>query len=279
MAPTRRMSNGRSPLVNQQSQITAFFSKTSSSPSLSPSPSPSPVLSKQDLNPKPSPSPSPSPSPTTPSPVQAKLRKPLLVIGPSKTTSPSTPVTGSKSYGEEVVNRRVKVYWPLDKSWYVGCVKSFDELTGEHLVQYDDADEETLDLGKEKIEWVEDKGRSLRRLRRGSVFEKGVVPVGEANVEEESGGDDSSDEDWGKGKGREEVEDDSEDVEFEEEEDEEEEVEGPKKGQSKKVDPKKRKAVGEGTMGSGKRRKSSGGAEKNTFKVSSVEPMKNAESK
>lgn len=277
MAPTRRMSNGRSPLVNQQSQITAFFSKTSSSPSLSPSPSP--VLSKQDLNPKPSPSPSPSPSPTTPSPVQAKLRKPLLVIGPSKTTSPSTPVTGSKSYGEEVVNRRVKVYWPLDKSWYVGCVKSFDELTGEHLVQYDDADEETLDLGKEKIEWVEDKGRSLRRLRRGSVFEKGVVPVGEANVEEESGGDDSSDEDWGKGKGREEVEDDSEDVEFEEEEDEEEEVEGPKKGQSKKVDPKKRKAVGEGTMGSGKRRKSSGGAEKNTFKVSTVEPMKNAESR
>lgn len=277
MAPTRRMSNGRSPLVNQQSQITAFFSKTSSSPSLSPSPSPSPspVLSKQDLNPKPSPSPSPSPSPTTPSPVQAKLRKPLLVIGPSKTTSPSTPVTGSKSYGEEVVNRRVKVYWPLDKSWYVGCVKSFDELTGEHLVQYDDADEETLDLGKEKIEWVEDKGRSLRRLRRGSVFEKGVVPVGEANVEEESGGDDSSDEDWGKGKGREEVEDDSEDVEFEEEEDEEEEVEGPKKGQSKKVDPKKRKAVGEGTMGSGKRRKSSGGAEKNTFKVSIL----NAESK
>ncbi|RVX01446.1 DNA mismatch repair protein MSH6 [Vitis vinifera] len=172
MAPTRRMSNGRSPLVNQQSQITATLT-------LNLALALAPALVRRLLH-----------------LCKPSFRKPLLVIGPSKTTSPSTPVTGSKSYGEEVVNRRVKVYWPLDKSWYVGCVKSFDELTGEHLVQYDDADEETLDLGKEKIEWVEDKGRSLRRLRRGSVFEKGVVPVGEANVEEESGGDDSSDEDW-----------------------------------------------------------------------------------
>lgn len=157
-------------------------------------------------------------------------------------------------------------------------MKSFDDQTGKHLVQYDDADEETLDLGKEKIEWVKDKGRSLRRLRRGTVFEKAAVQVEEENVEE-SGSDDSNDEDWGKGKRMEEGEDDdTEDMEFDEGGYEEEEVDGPKKGQSKEVVPKKRKVAGDGKIDSGKRSKSSGKVEKNTFKESSVEPRKNADS-
>lgn len=93
-----------------------------------------------------------------------------------------------------MLNRRVRVYWPLDKSWYEGCVKSFDKISGKHLVQYDDAEEELLDLVQEKIEWVgEEVSRKFRRLRRVSVVEEDV------ELEEEpEGGDDSDEEDWGK---------------------------------------------------------------------------------
>ncbi|KHN43463.1 DNA mismatch repair protein Msh6-1 [Glycine soja] len=73
MAPSRRNTNGRSPLVNQQSQITSFFTKSAS-------PSPSPTLSKTNPNPNPNPNPSPtpatpshpSPTPATPSPLNPK---------------------------------------------------------------------------------------------------------------------------------------------------------------------------------------------------------------
>jgi DNA mismatch repair protein MSH6 len=61
----------------------------------------------------------------------------------------------------------------LDKAWYEGYVKSFDKDANKHLVQYDDAEEELLDLEKEKIEWVDESvKKKLRRLRRGSSDSK-----------------------------------------------------------------------------------------------------------
>ncbi|KAL9668414.1 hypothetical protein QQ045_002795 [Rhodiola kirilowii] len=198
MAPPRRLSNGRSPLVNQQSQITKFFNKTTSSaPSPSPSPSPSPTISK--LNPKhtgqvsePGPEnkePSPGPSPTTLSSHQSALKNNI-----STTTPPSVKV----SYGQEVLNKGIRVYWPLDHSWYEGHVKEFDELSGNHKVQYNDGEEEELYLCKEKIEWVQEKSKSFRRLRKGSSVEvKDVGEVEDDEKKDESDEDDSSDEDWG----------------------------------------------------------------------------------
>ncbi|KAF9682541.1 hypothetical protein SADUNF_Sadunf05G0119700 [Salix dunnii] len=159
MAPSRKQSNGRSPIVNPQRQITAFFSKTTT-----PSPSPSPTLSKKQIPKsytKPNPNPSsqfqsPSSSPTTPSPLQSKPKKTLLVIGQTPSPSPST----IGVYGKEVVEKRVRVYWPLDKS----C--------------------------NEKIEWVEPCVKKFKRLRRGSLgFRKIVLEDEEMeNVEGVNGG-------------------------------------------------------------------------------------------
>ncbi|XP_027099310.1 DNA mismatch repair protein MSH6-like isoform X1 [Coffea arabica] len=196
MAPSgRRTSNGRSPLVNQQQQITSFFSKKTSSSS-SPSPTAPPLFSTPKLTTK-KPSPttdcSPSSSPFTPSPLETRPKKPLLVIRPS---SPSASASPMKSYGPEVVDKRIRVYWPLDQSWYHGCVKHFDEISGKHLVLYDDADEELLNLAEEKIEWpvgeVPVRGR-FRRLRRISIVEDD-----EENdcVEKESGGNDDEESGW-----------------------------------------------------------------------------------
>ncbi|XP_062143527.1 DNA mismatch repair protein MSH6 [Alnus glutinosa] len=302
MAPARRQSSGRSPLVNPQRQITSFFSKTTSSPSpILPKQSPKTVSDSVPKNPKcnPNPSPSSSPGPTTPSPLQSKSKKPLLVIG----SSPSTP-DEKRSYGEDSVGRRVKIFWPLDKVWYEGSVKSFDKDANKHLVQYDDAEEELLDLEKEKIEWVDKSGKKkLKRLRRGSSDSKdgeeveivkeeecveefrrprrrgGKVVVEDEEVESDGGGvdghDDSSDEDWGKNVEEEVVEDGEDDMDLEEEEDE-----GVKASKGKRDGLKKRKVSEGEKLGSAKKSKNGsggggGGVGKGGLKVSSVEPAGN----
>ncbi|KAA3458880.1 DNA mismatch repair protein MSH6 isoform X2 [Gossypium australe] len=296
MAPSRRQSNGRSPLVNQQSQITSFFSKkNSSSPSPSPSPPPPPPpLAKHTskLNPIPGPKPNPSrsPIPTTPSPGEPKLKKPLLVIGQSPAPTPSSPL--NITFGDEVVDKRLRVYWPLDKAWYEGVVKSFDKVSGKHLIQYDDSEEEELDLGKEKIEWVEETTGRFKRLRRGGslAFKKVVIDDEDDDVadsaNEKSDDDDSSDEDWGKNAEKEVSEDaDEEDMDLEDEKEEEEELEeeevGMKVSKRKgggKTESKKRKANGVAKPESGKKSKTSADVStKEEFKVPSVEPVKKIE--
>ncbi|KAJ6941375.1 hypothetical protein NC651_007231 [Populus alba x Populus x berolinensis] len=242
MAPSRKQSNGRSPIVNPQRQITAFFSKTTTT---TPSPSPSPMLSKKQI-PKSYTKPNPSPSSRTQS--------------PTPSPSPSTIAV----YGKEVVVRRVRVSWPLDKSWYEGRVKSYDDESKKHLIQYDDSEEDLLDLINEKIEW-------------GSLgFRKIVLEDDEMeNVEGDNGGagggDDSSDEEWGKNAEK--------DVSEEEDVDlmDEEEADDGKKGKRGGKDSRKRKASGEGgKLDSGK---SGGDASTGGVRVSVMDPVKNKESK
>ncbi|KAL4566956.1 hypothetical protein LXL04_022526 [Taraxacum kok-saghyz] len=183
-------------------------------------------------------------SPTTPSPLQPKSsKKPALVIG----QSPSTPASNAQNpiYGDELVNRRIKVYWPLDKAWYEGCVKSFDKSSGKHLVHYDDSEEEHLDLSKEKIELLKEQAKRFRRLRKFSIEEEyddeaggGSQGIVDKNVE--SGSDDSADEDWGKNVEKEAIDDEMEDLDLVDEEEEEEvEMEETK---AIKQEPKKRKS-------------------------------------
>lgn len=166
------------------------------------------------------------------------------------------------------------MYWPLDKVWYEGSVKSFDEESGKHLIQYDDAEEELLDLRKEKIQWIEESAKRLKRLRRGSSLtsEKKLLleeedELVEGDLEDKS--DESSDEDWGKKNAEKELsKNDEDDVDLT---DEEEEIEGKQS--------RKRKVSGDDKLGYGKKSKSDGIAIKGGPKVSAVEPLKNAESK
>ncbi|GAV87389.1 MutS_V domain-containing protein/MutS_I domain-containing protein/MutS_II domain-containing protein/MutS_IV domain-containing protein/MutS_III domain-containing protein [Cephalotus follicularis] len=262
MAPTHRQNSGRSPLVNPQRQITAFFSK-----STTPSPSPSPNISKPNPNPKSTPN--CSPSPTTPSPLQPKSIKPLLLVG--LTASPPPSMRALKSCDGEVLGKRIRVYWPLDKSWYEGYVKSLDKGSNKHLIQYDDGEEELLDLGKEKVEWIEEEESSKRfkRLRRGSFKRVAIEDVEMENVEDKSDnndddGDDPSDEDWGS-KGNE---------VGEENEEEEEIVKASKHEKGLKDEVKIRKASGGGYLGSGKKGKRDG-LGNGGVKVPVPEPVKN----
>lgn len=141
---SRQVRNGRSPLVNKQSQITTFFT------------SPKTPKSSQTLNPK----------STTP-------------VTSSRPPHPSD-CSGSRS----AVGKKVRVFWPLDEKWYDGRVTSFNEAGGKHTVKYDDGDVEDLDLKSEKIKWVEEKPVSLQRLNSNvslsggnSNVEKGKTSV------------------------------------------------------------------------------------------------------
>ncbi|EPS71963.1 hypothetical protein M569_02799, partial [Genlisea aurea] len=197
-------SNGRSPLVNRQSQITAFFGKKMG---LLPSPSSGGAAG---LNPD-----SGGITSTETPPLQSSKRKKPLLVSSSNKGSSSSSRKPNKEYGPEVVDLRVRVFWPLDKSWYDGCVMSFDEVSGRHLVKYDDGEEEMLNLSDEKIDWIEGTTRKFRRLRKFSLLEEDDEE--EQDLKEVE--DNSSDDDWLENAEKEEVIDDDvlEDIDFEEE--------------------------------------------------------------
>ncbi|KAI4316257.1 hypothetical protein L6164_024254 [Bauhinia variegata] len=50
-----------------------------------------------------------------------------------------------------VLNQRIKVFWPLDQSWYYGLVNDYDKEKKLHHVKYDDRDEEWIDLLTERF--------------------------------------------------------------------------------------------------------------------------------
>lgn len=50
--------------------------------------------------------------------------------------------------GNSMIGKKVKVFWPVDNSWYIGTVQQYDPNTGEHLLRYDDDDTEWVKLGE-----------------------------------------------------------------------------------------------------------------------------------
>ncbi|KAL7618769.1 hypothetical protein Lser_V15G01427 [Lactuca serriola] len=126
-------------------------------------------------------------------------------------------------------------------------MKVVSKSSGKHLVQYDDGEEEHLDLSKEKIELLKEQAKRLRRLRKFSIEDEDDDEAGggaEGNVDKnvESRGDDFDDEDCGMNVEKEAIDDEMEDLELvDENKEEEEEVEEMK---AIKPDSKKRKVFG-----------------------------------
>ncbi|CAO2199268.1 unnamed protein product [Urochloa humidicola] len=72
-----------------------------------------------------------------------------------------------------IVKERIRVFWPLDETWYFGLVKEYNPVTKLHHVRYDDKDEEWINLQNERIKLLflpsEARNRSKRDNSR-SVF-------------------------------------------------------------------------------------------------------------
>ncbi|CAN0898582.1 Histone-lysine N-methyltransferase TRX1 [Linum grandiflorum] len=90
-----------------------------------------------------------------------------------------------------VLNRRIKVFWPLDESWYYGLVNDYDKEKKLHHVKYDDRDEEWIDLQNERFKLLlfpsEAPGRNHTKRsasrRKHSIVSEGKLPSRKDNKE------------------------------------------------------------------------------------------------
>lgn len=70
----------------------------------------------------------------------------------SKAITPSTAEASPEQPNEglqELVGKRIRVYWRDDNNWYFGKVIDFSD--GKHLIHYEDGDKEKLVLKNEKV--------------------------------------------------------------------------------------------------------------------------------
>ncbi|WCJ28194.1 hypothetical protein M5689_009901 [Euphorbia peplus] len=64
---------------------------------------------------------------------------------------------------EELIGFRIKIWWPMDKKFYEGTVKSYDPIKRKHVILYEDGDIEVLKLEKERWELVD---KSRKRMKK-----------------------------------------------------------------------------------------------------------------
>ncbi|XAR65765.1 hypothetical protein NMG60_11010002 [Bertholletia excelsa] len=94
----------------------------------------------------------------------AKKRKRRSIAGLAKCTS--------KEDGNEtmdLIDCRIKVWWPMDKQFYEGVVKSFDPAKKKYVVLYDDGDVEVLRLDKERWELIDRGSKPTKRSKSSKV--------------------------------------------------------------------------------------------------------------
>ncbi|KAI8524884.1 hypothetical protein RHMOL_Rhmol13G0184300 [Rhododendron molle] len=74
----------------------------------------------------------------------------------------------SKKGGSEMmdlINCRIKIWWPMDKLFYEGLVKSYDPEKKKHVVLYEDGDVEVLRLDKERWELIDNGRKPTKRSK------------------------------------------------------------------------------------------------------------------
>ncbi|XP_010530075.1 PREDICTED: sister chromatid cohesion protein PDS5 homolog A-like [Tarenaya hassleriana] len=74
------------------------------------------------------------------------------------------PLKENKPVADELIGCRIKVWWPLDKRFYEGMVKSHDPTKHKHVILYDDGDVEVLHLEKERWELVDMGRKATKKL-------------------------------------------------------------------------------------------------------------------
>ncbi|KAL7213803.1 hypothetical protein ACSBR2_016356 [Camellia fascicularis] len=89
-----------------------------------------------------------------------KKRKRRSLVGLAKCTSMEG---GSETM--DLTDCRIKVWWPMDKKFYEGVVKSYDPQKKKHVVLYDDGDVEVLCLDKERWELIDNGHKPTKKSK------------------------------------------------------------------------------------------------------------------
>ncbi|RZB64213.1 Sister chromatid cohesion protein PDS5-like B isoform B [Glycine soja] len=81
-----------------------------------------------------------------------------------------------ESDAEDLIGCRIKVWWPLDKKFYEGTVKSYDSLKRKHVILYNDGDVEVLNLEKER--WELSDSKPTKKLKLSKTVSSPEVSTG-----------------------------------------------------------------------------------------------------
>ncbi|CAN8305043.1 unnamed protein product [Cochlearia groenlandica] len=73
-----------------------------------------------------------------------------------KRTSGEEAESGTNEHGEELVGKKVNVWWPIDMKFYEGVIDSYSSSKKKHRVSYCDGEAEELDLKNERFEIIHD---------------------------------------------------------------------------------------------------------------------------
>jgi len=155
-----------------------------------------------------------APPPAPLAPATARKKKPKRAKAPVLVAAPAAPVpavveppagtvtqkrNAKPRPGREAVGRRVRVWWPDDAAWYTGSVVSYDGAR--HAIKYDDGDEESLDLSREKHEFVTarplatpqrtHRGAPTRCYAKGSPQNRGARAGATSSSDDDSSSDSS----------------------------------------------------------------------------------------
>ncbi|KAK4259162.1 hypothetical protein QN277_005520 [Acacia crassicarpa] len=94
------------------------------------------------------------------SPGSSKKQKRKSITGLAKCTTKEGQIDT-----EDLIGCRIKVWWPMDKQFYEGTVKSHDSQKGKHVILYDDGDVEVLRLEKERWELIDKVRKSAKKIK------------------------------------------------------------------------------------------------------------------
>ncbi|KAI3740872.1 hypothetical protein L2E82_31347 [Cichorium intybus] len=98
-----------------------------------------------------------------------KKRKRKSIAGLAKCTSKEKEI-----HTTDLIGKRIEVWWPMDKAFYEGLVKSYDHQKKKHVVLYNDGEVEVLRLDKEKWKLLEtSKPTKRNKLSKSSNPKRG----------------------------------------------------------------------------------------------------------
>ena len=66
------------------------------------------------------------------------------------------PVHGGGAGGEQMLGRRLEMYWPAEEEWFHGTIIKV-HVSGQHIVEWEDHEISIHDLDNENIRWISER--------------------------------------------------------------------------------------------------------------------------
>ena len=82
------------------------------------------------------------------------------------------------SEAENLIGCRIKVWWPIDKEFYEGTIKSYDPSKKKHVILYEDGDVEVLRLEKERWELIDKDRKSTKKMKPSKTLSTPEASMG-----------------------------------------------------------------------------------------------------